>query len=75
MGASHGRFELIKQRIEARKGHYMTAQLLESQFAALEPPRDAIVVEVGHEPKELAARLYAELRLTQTRPPRREDTK
>jgi len=37
-----GDFELIKQRIDARKGHYMTAKLLESQFAALELPRDAI---------------------------------
>jgi gluconokinase len=62
-----GDFELIKQRIDARKGHYMTAQLLESQFAALEQPRDAIVVDVGAEPIALAARVYAALELDQIR--------
>lgn len=58
-----GSFELIKQRIDARKGHYMTAKLLESQFAALETPSNAIAVDVAAEPEELAAQLYAALDL------------
>jgi gluconokinase len=33
-----GRRELIAQRIAARRGHFMPARLLDSQFAALEPP-------------------------------------
>jgi gluconokinase len=70
-----GDFGLIKQRIDARKGHYMTAKLLESQFAALEPPRDAVVVDVGSEPKELAAQVLAALGLKKTSPQRREDVK
>lgn len=34
----HGDFELVHQRILARTGHYMKADLLRSQFEALEPP-------------------------------------
>lgn len=41
-----GSFEVIKERIEKRRGHYMKAQLLKSQFEALEPPDDAHVVSV-----------------------------
>ncbi|NVK55414.1 MAG: gluconokinase [Alteromonadaceae bacterium] len=33
-----GSFELIKQRLEARQGHFMKADMLKSQFAALEVP-------------------------------------
>ena len=44
---------LIGERIGARKGHYMPASLLDSQFAALEEPRDAIIVEVGGTPEEI----------------------
>lgn len=43
----HGDRELIAQRLQARRGHYMPASLLDSQFAALEPPADAIAVDVS----------------------------
>jgi gluconokinase len=33
-----GSRDLIASRMAARKGHYMPTSLLESQFAALEPP-------------------------------------
>jgi gluconokinase len=58
-----GEFDLIKQRIDARKGHYMTAKLLESQFAALEAPADALKVDVSAEPEQLAARVSSALAL------------
>jgi len=61
-----GTFELIKQRIDARKGHYMTAKLLESQFSALEAPTEAIVIDVAAEPQQLAAQVYAALGLAKT---------
>jgi gluconokinase len=61
-----GTFELIKQRIDARKGHYMTAKLLESQFSALEAPTEAIVIDVAAEPEQLAAQVYAALGLAKT---------
>lgn len=34
----HGDYDLIKQRIESRTGHYMKADLLRSQFDTLHPP-------------------------------------
>jgi len=36
----HGDYNIIHQRMVARKGHYMTADLLRSQFDVLEPPSD-----------------------------------
>ena len=41
---------LISQRMAARKGHFMPAALLDSQFAALEVPgadERPIVVDIG----------------------------
>ncbi|KAA8592156.1 hypothetical protein FQN60_017611 [Etheostoma spectabile] len=36
----HGDYDLIQQRMVARRGHYMKAELLRSQFDVLEPPSD-----------------------------------
>lgn len=41
-----GTKEVIRKRLEARKGHYMPPSLLDSQFATLEEPADAIVVDI-----------------------------
>lgn len=38
--------ELIRQRMEARHGHYMPESLLPSQLATLEPPHDAIEISI-----------------------------
>lgn len=35
-----GSKDLMRQRVAARKGHYMPASLVDSQFATLEPPDD-----------------------------------
>lgn len=37
----------IAPRLAMRHGHYMPASLLESQFATLEEPTDAIVIDAG----------------------------
>jgi gluconokinase len=39
-------FEVIERRLKQRKGHYMPASLLESQFAILEPPQGPRVFAV-----------------------------
>lgn len=56
-----GGVELIRARLAARRHRYMPASLLESQFAALEPPTGAIEVDIGRPPAqcvdEIAARL------------------
>ena len=45
-----GSLELIRSRLADRKHRYMPASLLESQFATLEPPRDALEVDAGKSP-------------------------
>lgn len=50
-----GSRELIAARLATRRGHYMNPALLESQFAALEPPQGAIVVDVGEPPEAIVA--------------------
>ena len=42
-----GDFDMIATRLAARKHRYMPATLLASQFATLEEPADAIVVDAG----------------------------
>ena len=42
--------DLIRERMEARSSHFMPVQLLDSQFAALEPPgpdENAIIVDIS----------------------------
>ena len=56
-----GSFELIESRLKARKGHYMKAGLLESQFAALEEPADAIIADIGATPEAIADAVEAAL--------------
>ena len=60
----HGRFELIRERLAARRGHYMPARLLESQFATLEPPAAAIPVDVEGDPQAAVAALARRLRMS-----------
>jgi gluconokinase len=56
-----GSIELIRSRLAERKHRYMPASLLESQFATLEPPQDAIEVDASMDPprclEAIAARL------------------
>jgi len=49
-----GGIELIRARLAARKHRYMPASLLESQFAALEPPAGAIRVDIAQPPEHCA---------------------
>lgn len=41
-----GSFELIKNRMDQRAGHFMPSQLLQSQFDALESPKDAWTFDI-----------------------------
>jgi gluconokinase len=41
-----GSFELIKKRMENRKGHFFNPELLQSQFETLEKPTDCLVVDI-----------------------------
>ncbi|AZQ73156.1 gluconokinase [Streptomyces abikoensis] len=57
--------ELIAGRMAARKGHFMTTRLLDSQFATLEPlgaDEAGIAVDVAPEAAVIAERAVAALR-------------
>ena len=56
-----GDFALINERMKSRHHRYMPAALLESQFAALEPPADAIRVDVAADPSSCVALIHRRL--------------
>jgi len=56
-----GSEELIRRRLAERKGHFMDPDLLRSQFEALEPPADAIQVDITPAPEVIAAEIRREL--------------
>jgi gluconokinase len=56
----NGAEALIRRRIEDRE-HFMPASLLASQVATLEPPEDAIVLDIAAKPEALVEAITAEL--------------
>jgi gluconokinase len=52
---------LIRSRLAERRHRYMPASLLESQFAALEPPAGAIDIDVSRPEDECVAAILAQL--------------
>lgn len=57
----NGDFELILNRINQRKGHYMPASLLQSQFDALEIPQNAIEVDIALSPDSIIEKILFNL--------------
>lgn len=54
----HGDKALIAERMRARSAHFMPTSLIDSQFAALEPPgadEAALTVDVARSPDEIVA--------------------
>ena len=62
-----GDFDLILSRLANRRGHYMPASLLQSQFETLEEPADAIVIDIADDPETIARRIADALGATQPR--------
>jgi gluconokinase len=58
-----GNYDLIYRRLSRRHGHYMPAALLQSQFAALEPPEEAVTVDVGQPPAALVQQIRLALEI------------
>jgi gluconokinase len=54
---------LLLARLQGRPGHYMKPAMLESQLAILEPPAEALVLDVGRPPEELVAEIRRALGL------------
>jgi gluconokinase len=53
----NGDYTLIFQRLQARQGHFMPADLLASQFATLEEPQGVFTVDVAQEPDVIVERI------------------
>ncbi|MBI4785267.1 MAG: gluconokinase [Oscillatoriophycideae cyanobacterium NC_groundwater_1537_Pr4_S-0.65um_50_18] len=56
-----GSFELIWQRLSQRQGHYMKANLLQSQMEALEEPEDALRIDVFQSPEAIVQQIRSSL--------------
>jgi carbohydrate kinase (thermoresistant glucokinase family) len=56
-----GEPDLIAARMSGRSGHYMPPTLLPSQLATLEPPEDAIVIDIAAAPEEIMREILAKL--------------
>lgn len=58
-----GTYEVIAARVRARKGHFAGEELLASQFAALEEPRDAVTIDVDQTPEQIVDEALQRLHL------------
>lgn len=60
----HGSPDLLLQRMEDRKGHFMPAKLLDSQIRDLEPPgpdEGAITVDIAEHPEDIISAVRSRL--------------
>jgi gluconokinase len=55
--------QLLHQRLHARRGHYMTEQMLDSQLATLEEPGRALAVDVDRVPADIVSEIRVTLAL------------
>jgi gluconokinase len=58
-----GSYELIAERLRARKGHFADEHILVGQFVDLEEPRDAVTVDIGVSPEEIVDEICRRLGL------------
>lgn len=60
-----GTSELFQNRLTLRRGHFMPASLLQSQFETLEEPAEAIVVRAALRPDEIVESIIGALKITE----------
>jgi gluconokinase len=56
-----GSYALIREHLQHRQHHFMKPEMLASQFADLEEPADAIVIEVAAEPAVAVSQIVSAL--------------
>lgn len=57
-----GSKKLIVERMRNRKAHYMPVSLVDSQFATLEEPADAVVADIAKRPDEIVRYIIEQLK-------------
>ncbi len=58
-----GNFKLIQNRIQKRSDHFMTVELLNSQFETLEIPKNIISVNIELTPNEIVKDIMSKIKL------------
>ena len=58
-----GNFDLLRERLENRRGHFFDSDLLASQFAALEEPYGVLAVEAAWTPAAIVREIQERLGL------------
>ena len=58
-----GSFDVIENRLKARKNHFMTEKLLKSQFNDLEEPDNCICVDVSESPRVIVKKIRTGLEI------------
>jgi gluconokinase len=56
-------YEVLRERLLSRKGHYAGEQILAGQFADLEEPTDAITIDAAKSPEQIVAEIRKRLAL------------
>jgi len=56
-----GSFELISKRLSQRKNHYMPKGLLQSQFDALEEPKNVVTISIDQTPENIVEEIIKKL--------------
>lgn len=59
-----GNYDVVAEQLRMRHGHFATETILADQFATLEEPKDAIVIDVGRDPESMVAQIRAQLGLS-----------
>lgn len=52
---------LVRERVEGREDHFMPASLVDSQFATLEEPDDAMTIEASQTPESIVREIARQL--------------
>ena len=61
-----GTYHVMRQHLESRHGHFAGEAILAGQFADLEEPHNALVLDVSRSPQQLAAEAIAGLHLSES---------
>jgi gluconokinase len=59
-----GNYEAVARQLRVRHGHFATESILADQFATLEEPDNAVVVDVGDDPAQMVAEIRHHLGMT-----------
>jgi gluconokinase len=60
-----GTYEAMRHHIECRHGHFAGEAILAGQFADLEEPQNALVLDVSRPPEQLVAEIITNLHLSE----------